>query len=219
MIVLFRQRVCSGIESLGPRREHSTIVFLLVSCFLVFLHKKSNSSSRNCHFSTFSRNIRYNEPSYIYPFFRLNQSLQWPYKEVIATALYDFEPRAGSNQLQLRTDFQVLVIGKDGDSKGWWRGKIGDTVSTQGSWFQCKLYTKVLFQVGYFPKDYVQEQKPASEELWYYNYEVYFAPKAIKPTKAAIGKLSGGEARGGDVQDEVLEEGVTSINNCSYIAS
>jgi len=48
---------------------------------------------------------------------------------VIATALYDYEPKAGSNQLQLRTDCQVLVIGKDGDSKGWWRGKIGDTVS------------------------------------------------------------------------------------------
>ncbi|XP_017852523.1 protein vav isoform X2 [Drosophila busckii] len=76
----------------------------------------------------------------------LNQSLQWPFREVIATALYDYDPKAGSNQLQLRTDCQVLVIGKDGDSKGWWRGKIGDTV-------------------GYFPKEYVQEHSPTSDEL------------------------------------------------------
>lgn len=61
---------------------------------------------------------------------RLNQILQWPYREVFATAIYDFEPK-GSNQLQLKTGCQVLVIGKDGDSKGWWRGKIGDTVSIQ----------------------------------------------------------------------------------------
>lgn len=60
--------------------------------------------------------------------FSLNQSLQWPYREVFATAIYDFEPK-GNNQLQLKTGCQVLVIGKDGDSKGWWRGKIGDVVS------------------------------------------------------------------------------------------
>ncbi|KAM7346483.1 vav guanine nucleotide exchange factor isoform 1-T1 [Cochliomyia hominivorax] len=75
----------------------------------------------------------------------LNQSLQWPYREVFATANYDFEPK-GNNQLQLKTGCQVLVIGKDGDSKGWWRGKIGDVV-------------------GYFPKEYVQEHPPTNDEL------------------------------------------------------
>ncbi|XP_065362778.1 protein vav [Calliphora vicina] len=75
----------------------------------------------------------------------LNQSLQWPYREVFATAIYDFEPK-GNNQLQLKTGCQVLVIGKDGDSKGWWRGKIGDVV-------------------GYFPKEYVQEHPPTNDEL------------------------------------------------------
>lgn len=57
----------------------------------------------------------------------LNQSLSWPYREVVATALYDFNPKE-ANQLPLRKGCQVLVIGKEGDSKGWWRGKTMDKV-------------------------------------------------------------------------------------------
>ncbi|XP_030379077.1 protein vav isoform X1 [Scaptodrosophila lebanonensis] len=103
-------------------------------------------SSRR-HFKTIVELVSYYERNDLGENFAgLNQSLQWPFREVIATALYDYEPKAGSNQLQLRTDCQVLVIGKDGDSKGWWRGKIGDTV-------------------GYFPKEYVQEHPPTSDEL------------------------------------------------------
>lgn len=60
--------------------------------------------------------------------FRLNQSLSWPFREVVATALYDFTPRE-PNQLPLRQGCQVLVIGKEGDSKGWWRGKTMERVS------------------------------------------------------------------------------------------
>lgn len=60
--------------------------------------------------------------------FRLNQSLQWPFQEVIATALYDFEPKE-QNQLPLHYGCQVIVIGKEGDSKGWWRGKTKERVS------------------------------------------------------------------------------------------
>lgn len=60
--------------------------------------------------------------------FRLNQSFQWPFREVYGTAIFDFEPQ-GNNQLQLRAGCQVLIIGKDGDDKGWWRGKVGDIVS------------------------------------------------------------------------------------------
>ncbi|XP_017869542.1 PREDICTED: protein vav [Drosophila arizonae] len=85
-------------------------------------------SSRR-HFKTIVELVSYYERNDLGENFAgLNQSLQWPYREVYATALYDFDPKPGSNQLQLRTDCQVLVIGKDGDSKGWWRGKIGDTV-------------------------------------------------------------------------------------------
>ncbi|KAH8397550.1 hypothetical protein KR222_009830 [Zaprionus bogoriensis] len=103
-------------------------------------------SSRR-HFKTIVELVSYYERNDLGENFAgLNQSLQWPFREVYATALYDYDPKAGSNQLQLRTDCQVLVIGKDGDSKGWWRGKIGDTV-------------------GYFPKEYVQEHPVTSDEL------------------------------------------------------
>lgn len=59
---------------------------------------------------------------------RLNQSLQWPFREMIATAMYDFNPTE-PNQLPLRVGTNVLVIGKEGDSKGWWRGKTQERVS------------------------------------------------------------------------------------------
>ncbi|KAL9882325.1 vav guanine nucleotide exchange factor isoform 1-T1 [Glossina fuscipes fuscipes] len=75
----------------------------------------------------------------------LNQSLQWPFREIYGTAIFDFEPQ-GTNQLQLKAGCQVLIIGKDGDDRGWWRGKVGDVV-------------------GYFPKEYVQMQPPTSDEL------------------------------------------------------
>ncbi|XP_016976977.1 protein vav isoform X1 [Drosophila rhopaloa] len=142
----------------GPSTAHETMYALsLKTDDHVIKHMKINQensgdsmlyclSSRR-HFKTIVELVSYYERNDLGENFAgLNQSLQWPFKEVIATALYDYEPKAGSNQLQLRTDCQVLVIGKDGDSKGWWRGKIGDTV-------------------GYFPKEYVQEQKVASEEL------------------------------------------------------
>uniref|UniRef100_A0AAG5DBW2 Protein vav n=1 Tax=Anopheles atroparvus TaxID=41427 RepID=A0AAG5DBW2_ANOAO len=66
----------------------------------------------------------------------LNQLLQWPFKEEIVTAVYDFAP-SELNQLPMRKGCQVIVIGKEGDSKGWWRGKT-------------------LEKVGFFPKEYVR---------------------------------------------------------------
>ncbi|XP_058458710.1 protein vav isoform X2 [Malaya genurostris] len=67
----------------------------------------------------------------------LNQLLQWPFKEVIVTALYDFSP-SEPNQLLLKQGCKIIVIGKEGDSKGWWRGKT-------------------MEKVGFFPKEYVNE--------------------------------------------------------------
>ncbi|XP_059607370.1 protein vav isoform X2 [Phlebotomus argentipes] len=75
----------------------------------------------------------------------LNQSLQWPFREVIATALYEFVPDE-QNQLPLRKGCQVIVIGKEGDSKGWWRGKTNE-------------------RVGFFPKEYVREHPMTPDGL------------------------------------------------------
>lgn len=74
----------------------------------------------------------------------LNQTLQWPFREVIAVALYEFVPKE-PNQLPLKEGCQVIVIGKEGDSKGWWRGKTMD-------------------RVGFFPKEYVREQPSLHDE-------------------------------------------------------
>lgn len=71
-------------------------------------------------------------------FERLDQRLLWPFRRVLAKAMYDF--RGGEpNQLSLRQGCRVVVLSKEGDSRGWWKGKIGD-------------------QVGFFPKEYVAEE-------------------------------------------------------------
>ncbi|XP_078045353.1 vav guanine nucleotide exchange factor isoform X2 [Augochlora pura] len=72
-------------------------------------------------------------------FEKLDQRLLWPYRRVVAKALFDF--RGGErNQLSLRRGCRVVVLSKEGDAKGWWKGKIGD-------------------QIGFFPKEYVKEEK------------------------------------------------------------
>ena len=71
-------------------------------------------------------------------FEKLDQRLLWPYRRVLAKALFDF--RGGErNELSLRRGCRVVVLSKEGDAKGWWKGKIGD-------------------QVGFFPKEYVEEE-------------------------------------------------------------
>ncbi|XP_076280668.1 vav guanine nucleotide exchange factor isoform X2 [Lasioglossum baleicum] len=71
-------------------------------------------------------------------FEKLDQRLLWPYRRVLAKALFDF--RGGErNQLSLRRGCRVVVLSKEGDAKGWWKGKIGD-------------------QIGFFPKEYVEEE-------------------------------------------------------------
>lgn len=71
-------------------------------------------------------------------FDQLDQRLLWPFRRVLAKALFDF--RGGEpNQLSLRRGCRVVVLSKEGDAKGWWKGKIGD-------------------QVGFFPREYVTEE-------------------------------------------------------------
>ncbi|XP_012253065.1 protein vav isoform X2 [Athalia rosae] len=67
----------------------------------------------------------------------LDQRLLWPFRRVLAKALFDFKAEQ-SNQLSLRQGYRVVVLSKEGDAKGWWKGKIGN-------------------QVGFFPKEYVAE--------------------------------------------------------------
>ncbi|XP_055630616.1 protein vav isoform X2 [Toxorhynchites rutilus septentrionalis] len=112
--------------------------------------KKENSTvlyylSTRRHFKTIVELVSFYERNDLGENFAgLNQSLQWPYKEVIATALYDFFP-SEPNQLPLRQGCQVVVIGKEGDSKGWWRGKS-------------------MEKVGFFPKEYVRENHTVMDD-------------------------------------------------------
>jgi hypothetical protein len=57
--------------------------------------------------------------------------LKWPYRRITAVANYDFNPSEGpegANQLPLKKGCQVIVLSKEGDHKGWWKGKIKDKV-------------------------------------------------------------------------------------------
>ncbi|XP_054272231.1 protein vav isoform X2 [Macrosteles quadrilineatus] len=74
-------------------------------------------------------------------FIGLNVRLKWPFRRIVAVADFDFNPTEGpegANQLPLRKGCQVIVLSKEGDHKGWWKGKIQD-------------------KVGFFPKVYVRE--------------------------------------------------------------
>uniref|UniRef100_A0A0C9R3P0 Vav_1 protein n=1 Tax=Fopius arisanus TaxID=64838 RepID=A0A0C9R3P0_9HYME len=71
-------------------------------------------------------------------FEKLDLRLLWPFRRVLAKALFDFRP-VERNQLNLRRGCRVVVLSKEGDARGWWKGKIGD-------------------QVGFFPKEYVEEE-------------------------------------------------------------
>jgi len=44
-----------------------------------------------------------------------------------AKAIYEFIPKE-INQLPLQPGCEVFVIGKEGDSRGWWRGRTMDRV-------------------------------------------------------------------------------------------
>nr|XP_012216162.1 PREDICTED: protein vav isoform X2 [Linepithema humile] len=71
-------------------------------------------------------------------FEKLDQRLLWPYRRVVAKALFDYHGNE-RNQLNLRRGCRVVVLSKEGDAKGWWKGKVGD-------------------HVGFFPKEYVEEE-------------------------------------------------------------
>ncbi|XP_047525773.1 protein vav isoform X2 [Pieris napi] len=75
-------------------------------------------------------------------FVGLDSSLKWPFRRVVATVIHDFRPLE-SSQLSLRPGAKVLVLSKEGDSRGWWKGRILDKGDNRS---------------GYFPKDCVLEE-------------------------------------------------------------
>ncbi|CAG9575420.1 unnamed protein product [Danaus chrysippus] len=75
-------------------------------------------------------------------FVGLNSNLRWPFRRVVATVIHDFRPLEAS-QLALRPGAKVLVLSKEGDGRGWWKGRTLD---------------KGDHRSGYFPKECVREE-------------------------------------------------------------
>ncbi|XP_063547819.1 protein vav [Cydia strobilella] len=75
-------------------------------------------------------------------FVGLNSNLRWPFRRVVATVVHDFRPLE-SSQLALRPGAKVLVLSKEGDSRGWWKGRTLDKGDNRS---------------GYFPKECVREE-------------------------------------------------------------
>lgn len=72
----------------------------------------------------------------------LNSCLRWPFRRVVATVVHDFRP-LDSSQLALRPGAKVLVLSKEGDGRGWWKGRTIDKGDNRS---------------GYFPKECVREE-------------------------------------------------------------
>ncbi|XP_045542669.1 protein vav isoform X1 [Papilio machaon] len=75
-------------------------------------------------------------------FVGLNSNLRWPFRRVVATVIHDFRPLE-SSQLALRPGAKLLVLSKEGDSRGWWKGRTLDKDDNRS---------------GYFPKECVREE-------------------------------------------------------------
>lgn len=85
-----------------------------------------------------------------------------------AKALYDFNPKE-LNQLPLRKDCIVLVIGKEGDSKGWWRGKALDRVCyIVESLLSADdlIYMFSLYRLDSFPKNMFKNSLPLVQMIY-----------------------------------------------------
>ncbi|XP_072935337.1 protein vav [Epargyreus clarus] len=75
-------------------------------------------------------------------FVGLNSMLRWPFRRVVATVVHDFRPLE-SAQLALRPGAKLLVLSKEGDGRGWWKGRTLDKGDNRS---------------GYFPKECVREE-------------------------------------------------------------
>lgn len=70
-------------------------------------------------------------------FIGLHVKLRWPFRRIVVVAEMDYNPTE-PNQLPLKKGAQVVVLSKEADHMGWWKGKAND-------------------RVGFFPKVYVRE--------------------------------------------------------------
>ncbi|CAH0722170.1 unnamed protein product, partial [Brenthis ino] len=75
-------------------------------------------------------------------FVGLNSNLRWPFRRVVATVVHDFRPLEPT-QLALRPGAKVLILSKEGDGRGWWKGRTIDKGDNRS---------------GYFPKECVREE-------------------------------------------------------------
>lgn len=72
--------------------------------------------------------------------FRLHVKLRWPYRRIVVVAELDYNPTE-PNQLPLQKGAQVVVLSKEADHMGWWKGKANDRVRVDGS---KALFTSLL---------------------------------------------------------------------------
>ncbi|XP_012275456.1 protein vav [Orussus abietinus] len=132
-----------------PRLKHETNYALSIKAVGAVKHIrvfKRHSEGADLYYLSESRFFKsvielveyYERASLSENFEKLDQRLLWPFRRVLAKALFDFRG-SERNQLSLRRGCRVVVLSKEGDAKGWWKGKIGD-------------------QVGFFPKEYVEEE-------------------------------------------------------------
>ncbi|GBP08259.1 Protein vav [Eumeta japonica] len=77
-------------------------------------------------------------------FVGLNSNLRWPFRRVVATVIHDFRPVEPS-QLALRPGAKVLILSKEGDSRGWWKGRTLEKIASAKNLNVLERLTDVNF--------------------------------------------------------------------------
>lgn len=72
--------------------------------------------------------------------------LLWPYRQLLATVVRNFEPTDPCH-MQLLEGQSLYVIGKEGYKEGWWKGRI----DTNQSGFFPSVYVKIEGEAKFSP--------------------------------------------------------------------
>lgn len=67
-----------------------------------------------------------------------NTKLKWPYKQLLAIVLEDYEPQDRS-QLKLKEGERIVIIDKEGYREGWWKAKSKNGVSAYKNFFEGRI--------------------------------------------------------------------------------